>query len=127
MSISEARERLGKDAVVGVSVHSIEEALRKEEEGASYVTFGAVYPTQTKPADHPIQGLDLLKSLVVKLSIPVVAIGGIHLNRLEELYQTGAQAFSVISDVCHHPSPAHRACELVERWNQIQKCHSTLS
>ena len=113
VSIKEARKIMGSEAIVGVSVHSIEEGILKEKEGADYLTFGAIYPTATKGSGHPVQGIGKLAELVSKVSIPVVAIGGITRDRVEEIKKAGSVAFSVITAVSRHVNPAKAAAELV--------------
>jgi len=109
ISIREARKIMGPKALIGASVHSIDEGIEKEKEGANYLTFGAIYPTATKGVDHPVQGIEKLRELVQKVSIPVVAIGGITLANVQEVLKTGAAAFSVITAISRSKNPAESA------------------
>ncbi|MDR1656558.1 MAG: thiamine phosphate synthase [Deltaproteobacteria bacterium] len=76
---------------VGVSVHSFEQALEVEREGADYVLFGPIFPTTCKPG-HPGTGLENLADICQALSIPVWAVGGLTPNNLRSVMETGASA-----------------------------------
>ncbi len=84
--------------IIGVSVRTVAEALDAQEAGADYVGAGAVFPTATK-ADAHLIGLEELERIVDATRIPVVAIGGIGLDTIERVVQTGAHYFAVISDI----------------------------
>ncbi|MDR5709521.1 MAG: thiamine phosphate synthase [Armatimonadota bacterium] len=99
LPVAVARRILGPHRIVGASAGSVEEALRAEEEGASYLGVGSVYVTGTKPdAGAPI-GPDGLVKIVRAVRIPVVGIGGITLDRVPEVIQAGAAGVAVISAV----------------------------
>ena len=99
MSPYEARQRLGKDFIIGYSSHSIDEALSAEKAGADYIAFGAIYPTKTKGLSHPIQGIAKLKTLVSIICKPVVAIGGINRSNIANVISTGASAIAMITGI----------------------------
>ena len=88
----EAREKLGPDAIVGVSVQTVEQALVAQADGADYLGVGAVFGTPTKPdaADVGTDGL---------ADIPVVAIGGLNERTIPELAGTGADGAAVVSAI----------------------------
>ncbi len=118
LSINSARKIMGDKAIIGASVHSLEEGIQKEEEGADYLTFGAIYPTATKEGGHPIQGLEKLKELCEKVSIPVIAVGGMTPERVKAVLKTGAAGFSVITAISRSPKPAEISREF---WQLSQK------
>lgn len=97
MPVSGIKERTGSRLIVGYSSHSIEEAAAAEKDGADYVAFGAVYPTKTKGPGHPVQGIAKLKELVSKVSVPVVAIGGINRTNLSDVWSTGVSSVAMIT------------------------------
>lgn len=98
-SIIEARKVLGSGAIIGVSTHNIEEAVRAEANGADYISLGPIFPTRTKKdADEP-KGLTVLKEVAGAVSIPVVAIGGITALTAREVISCGASAAAIISDI----------------------------
>ncbi|HKX27109.1 MAG TPA: thiamine phosphate synthase [Blastocatellia bacterium] len=98
LSVEEAREILGEEKIIGVSTHSIEQLHAAFETSADYVAVGPIYPTKTKENPDPVVGLDLIRE-ARRLSDdrPIVAIGGITLERVPEVMAAGADAVAVIS------------------------------
>jgi thiamine-phosphate pyrophosphorylase len=85
--------------IMGISVSSLEEALRAQEEGADYLGAGPVYPTPSKEdAVSPI-GIEGLRAITRAVRVPVVAIGGINEGNVEEVMKAGASGIAVISAV----------------------------
>ena len=84
--------------VIGRSVHSVEEALIAEREGGyDYLFFGTVFPSTSKPEHHPLAGVDALREVCERVSIPVVAIGGMTPARAAEVARAGAAGIAAIS------------------------------
>lgn len=103
--IGRARERLGRDMLVGASCYNdLARAKRLVAEGADYVAFGTFFPSPTKP-DARHAELSLLRRART-LKVPVVAIGGITAANASLLISAGADALAVISDVFDHASLA---------------------
>lgn len=98
LPVQAVRRVLGPDAPVGVSVHSVDEAREAELYGASWVTFGHVFETSSHP-DEPPRGLDALREVVAAVRIPVIAIGGIGLERVSGVMAAGAAGVAVISGI----------------------------
>ncbi len=107
------RELVGERTLVGVSVHSLDEARRAAEDGADYTTFGHVYPTASKPGLPP-RGLRELAKIVESVDVPVVAIGGINHSNVAEVLRTGASGVSVISAILTARDPEKAVRELRE-------------
>lgn len=106
--VAEARARLGPDAIVGASCYGeLARARRAREEGASYVAFGAFFPSPTKPGAAAADPALLRQAAA--LGLPRVAIGGIRLDNAATLVAAGADLVAVISDLADHPDPAQRA------------------
>ncbi|WP_163528160.1 thiamine phosphate synthase [Halobacillus ihumii] len=84
------------DLRIGKSVHSIEEAVQAEFEGADYVMFGHIFPTLSKRGKKP-QGLQALHELTSAVKVPVIAIGGIKPRHMSELKRAGVAGAAVIS------------------------------
>jgi thiamine-phosphate pyrophosphorylase len=82
--------------LVGRSVHSVEEAEQAAREGADYVICGTVFETRSKASGHRPAGLALLERVVAAVPIPVLAIGGVTLPRLDEVAATGAAGIAGI-------------------------------
>lgn len=96
--LSEVRKKVG-NMIVGVSVGNIEEAKKAQEEGADYLGIGSIFYTGSKKDINTPIGIDGLKEIVNSITIPNVAIGGIHLNNIEEVMGTGVNGVAVISEI----------------------------
>ena len=99
MSFSSARKILGKEKIIGISVETVEQALKAVEGGADYLGVGPIYPTASKPDAGKVLGIARLKEIRESVNIPIVAIGGINENNLEEVLRAGADGVAVISAV----------------------------
>lgn len=106
----EAARRLWS-GLLGVSVHSLDEARRVVEAGVDYVTFGHVYPTSSKPGMAP-RGVRELARIVDALDVPVLAVGGVGAANAREVLATGASGVAVISTVLAARDPEYAAREL---------------
>jgi thiamine-phosphate pyrophosphorylase len=111
-SVAAARRLAGDDFIVGRSVHSVEEAVKAQEEGADYVQVGAIFPTRSHPG--PPAGLALLESVAATLAIPVVAVGGITAENVGKVMRAGPAGAAVISAILGAPSPGAAARRLAE-------------
>jgi len=105
---AEARRRVGKDAIVGVTCHDSRHlAMEAAEAGADYVAFGAFFPTTTKDAVHRPTP-DLIAWWAEMMTVPCVAIGGITPQNCAPLVAAGADFLAVVGAVWSHPDgPAH--------------------
>ena len=84
--------------LVGRSVHTQEDAAVTEREGGcDYLFFGTVFPTASKPDQHPVAGVDALRAVCAHVSLPVVAIGGVTVGRAREIGAAGAAGAAAIS------------------------------
>ena len=92
------RKLLPGDKIVGCSSATLGEALQAQEQGADYVAVGSMYPTPSKPGTR-LAGLETLRRVKEKVSIPVVAIGGINEDNIARVMGSGADAIAVISAV----------------------------
>lgn len=98
MEAEEARKILGPDKIVGVSARTVEQAMEAERQGADYLGSGAVFPTGTK-TDAQKLDWEVLKQITESVNIPVVAIGGICLENIEQLQGTGISGVAVASGI----------------------------
>lgn len=89
---------IGEDKILGVSVQTLEQAVLAEESGADYLGVGAVFSTDTKP-DADTVSLNTLKEICAGVSIPVVAIGGIHEENVLDLCGSGIDGIAVVSAI----------------------------
>ena len=98
LPLTEARKIMGNDKIIGISTHSPEQAVEAERNGADYIGFGPVFHTGTKDAGSP-KGIDVLREIRKEIGIPVVAIGGITLENLISVLETGVDAVAVASAI----------------------------
>lgn len=97
LPLKEARKVVGR-RIIGISTHSLTEAVEASEGGADYIGFGPVFETKTKDAGTP-KGLDLLTGIKRDIGVPVVLIGGISLENLSSIISIGADAVAVSSAI----------------------------
>jgi len=102
----ETRRLLGKDKLIGVTVHTLEEARLAEAHGADYLGVSPIYTTSTKTDAGQACGLDTLRAIRRACHIPIVAIGGITLDNLPEVLAAGADMVCAISAVVIKPDVA---------------------
>ncbi len=113
---AEAREIVGKIAIVGVTCHDSRHlAIDAAEAGADYVAFGAFFPTQTKDARTQAD-IDLLRWWGEMMVVPVVAIGGITVQNAKPLVEAGADFLAVSAGVWNHAGGAETA---VREFNRL--------
>lgn len=98
LPFADARKTLPGDKIIGCSSATLEEALQAEKQGADYIAVGSIYPTLTKQ-DIRLAGLKTLRQVKKKVSVPVVAIGGINKDNIADVIRAGADAVAVISAV----------------------------
>ncbi|MBZ0203491.1 MAG: thiamine phosphate synthase [Ignavibacteria bacterium] len=112
ISIKDARKLLGKRKVIGGTAHSLKEAIQREKEGADYIGYGHIFATGSKFKPDKPKGTAELKRILKIVKIPVLAIGGIGLNNIEEVIQTGVHGVAVIGSVLKSKNPAIAVKEL---------------
>ena len=93
-----ARQVLGPDKILGVTAKTVERALEAEESGADYLGTGAIFPTTTKE-NAPITLISTLKTICQRVAIPVVAIGGLTSENIDQLIGTGIAGVAVVRDL----------------------------
>ncbi|MGL5068287.1 MAG: thiamine phosphate synthase [Sarcina sp.] len=97
--LSDVRELVGKDMIIGVSANTVELAKEARDNGADYIGVGAVFPTSTKK-DAKDVGISLLEKIANEVfNIPIVAIGGIKLSKLDMIKHIDIEGYAVISDI----------------------------
>jgi thiamine-phosphate diphosphorylase len=99
----EARELLGYGKIIGLSTHTAEEldeaSVLADEKIINYISLGPIFSTSTKKDAHPVLGLDTLRQLRAKTTLPITAIGGITEESLESVINAGANAVALISEL----------------------------
>lgn len=94
-----ARNILGEDKIIGISAGNVKEAIEAEENGADYIGIGTVFFTGTKKDINEPIGLEGLREISSKVSIPKVAIGGINEGNTKDIIATGANGIAVVSAI----------------------------
>jgi len=108
LTIRQARKILGPDKIIGISCHSLAQALKAEKEGADYIGIGPVYPTVTKPASKAL-GLKTAAGLKAKIKIPCFAIGGINQGNIEQITAVGISRVAVCRAILGADDPEQAA------------------
>ena len=115
-----ARSILGPDKIIGVSAHSVEEALRAQAAGADYLGVGAAFVSSTKDDAKPI-ARDTIRAITAAVEIPVVAIGGITRENILELKGCGLDGVAVVSALFAQPDVKAAAAEMLRRSQEIAR------
>lgn len=113
LPVAAARAVLKPPFQIGVSCHSVADAIQAEKEGADYVYLGTVFPSASKPGAAPL-GLDELSRARREVKLPIVAIGGINAENAGSVLSAGADGVAVISAIAGHRSPREAAEALVD-------------
>ncbi len=109
VSVAEAREILGPEAIIGLSTHSEDQIAAAE--GVDYISVGPVWETPTKPG-RPATGLDLIDHARDNAKVPFFAIGGIDAGNVDEVVTAGASRLCVVRAIRNAADPNAVACEL---------------
>ncbi len=107
--VRDARRLLGPGAVIGGTATTLEEALAMQEAGADYVGFGPVFSAASKEQAVSVKGLTNLARVCAAARIPIVAIGGISVDRVESVLDAGAHGVAVMTGVTTADDPARAA------------------
>lgn len=98
LPVSVARKVLGSEKILGVTAKTVKRALEAEKSGADYLGTGAIFPTTTKE-NAPITLISTLKTICQTVAIPVVAIGGLTSENIDQLMDTGIAGVAVVRDL----------------------------
>lgn len=84
------------DGLIGVSIHSVEEAIQAQNSGANYILAGHIFPTDCKKGVKP-RGIEFIKRLKKNIQIPIICIGGINENNIKSVYDCGSNGVAIMS------------------------------
>jgi len=118
-----ARQLAPPGFIIGISVGTVEEAVRAEHDGADYIALSPVFSTASKYNAGPGHGLDVLRQIRRNVSLPVIAIGGINRDNVREVIAAGAEGIAVLSGVVGSPDITIAAQELK---NSIAECKENM-
>jgi thiamine-phosphate pyrophosphorylase len=111
LAVEEARRICGPSSWVGVSTHNLEQLREAAGTSADYIAVGPLFPTTTKANPDPVVGIEFLREARSITRKPIVAIGGITVERAVEVFRAGADSVAVIRDLALARDPATRARE----------------
>jgi thiamine-phosphate pyrophosphorylase len=109
-----ARAIVGPGATVGVSTHNLEQIKAAADTDVDYIAVGPVFATRSKAKADPVVGLELIRQARQLTRKPIVAIGGITLERAGEVITAGADSVAVISDILAAKNPMARVKQYLE-------------
>ncbi|SHO52443.1 thiamine phosphate synthase [Anaerocolumna xylanovorans] len=118
MEAGAVREKIGPDKILGVSAETVEQAILAEKNGADYLGVGAVFPTGSKDDAENVNH-ETLKAICTAVKIPVIAIGGISRENVQELKGSGIVGIAVISAIFAKPDIEEAARELKEKTKEV--------
>jgi thiamine-phosphate diphosphorylase len=104
LPLQKLRDYVGDACIVGRSVHSVEAAVRAEQEGADYVQVGPVYETRSHPG-RPPAAIELVRAVAEAVRVPIVAVGGITPERVAHVIEAGADGIAVIGAILDADDP----------------------
>jgi thiamine-phosphate pyrophosphorylase len=114
LGVEAARSVVGEGKLLGVSTHSLVQLKDAATTSADYVAVGPVFSTSSKANPDPVVGIELIRRARPLTDKPIVAIGGITLERAAEVIEAGADSVAVISDILLAPDPGQRARQYIE-------------
>ena len=114
LSVEEARVVAGENAVVGISTHTREQFQQAAATSADYIAVGPIFRTSSKANPDPVVGTEFLGQVRPLTDKPIVAIGGITLERAAEVIRAGADSVAVLSDIWRAPNAGQRARQFLE-------------
>lgn len=119
--VSDIRKASSDRLLIGRSVHSVGAAVQAEADRVDYIQVGSMYPTSTHPGIKPA-GIPLLREICEKVSLPVLAVGGITAEVVPELMNAGADGVAVISGILGSQDPA----EATRKFREVLKYTSAI-
>jgi thiamine-phosphate pyrophosphorylase len=114
LDVEEARVVIGESKLVGISTHNREQFEQAAATSADYIAVGPIFSTSTKSNPDPVVGTEFVRQVRPLTDKPIVAIGGITLERAAGVVQAGADSVAVISDILRAPDPGARARQFIE-------------
>ena len=99
LPLETARQLLGKDKIIGISCHNLNQAIEAQKNGADYISIGPVFSTPTKP-EYKAVGLDLIRKVKKAVHIPFFVIGGINENNINEILSSGVKRAAICRAIC---------------------------
>lgn len=115
-----ARVILGSRGIVGISAHTVEEAIEAEKAGADYIGVGPFRDTITKQDTEPVIGIEGIRSIRDKVSLPIIAIGGIQAEDVDDIITAGANGVAVVRAILAAENVTSTAKDIVDRVQRVR-------
>ncbi|MCR4293882.1 MAG: thiamine phosphate synthase [Candidatus Kuenenia sp.] len=112
MPVSRVRNLIGFERIIGISAHTLQEALQAQDSGADYITYGPIFKTPSKEGVVEPTGTEALRELKEKIKIPIIALGGITVDNAESVMESGADGIAVVSSILKSDNPENTAQRL---------------
>ncbi len=120
LPLSVARQMLGAQRLLGISVHAVEEAVEAEAQGADYIVLGPIYETPSKQMFGPPLGIHALEKACKLVRIPIFGIGGVTAARAREMRRVGAFGVAVITAILGADDVESAAREVLDAVTLVQ-------
>jgi thiamine-phosphate pyrophosphorylase len=114
LPVEHARKVVGRGKCVGISTHTMKQFRRAADSSADYLAVGPIFPTASKENPDAVVGFELLREVRALSRKPIVAIGGITLERAATVIEAGADCVAVLSDIMEAADPGTRARQYLE-------------
>lgn len=119
---SVVRQKIGAHKIVGLSIENIEQARYCQHFDCNYFGVGPIFPTQSKADAAPPLGIAQLKEIIALLPKPIVAIGGINKQNINEVLMTKVTGVAVASAILSTPNPCEVAQTFLQRISETRSC-----
>ena len=119
MSIKAAREisnKKNKNLIIGLSTHSVEQAIKADKEDVDYITIGPIFKTRAK--DYTVS-TNVINQIITKINKPLIAIGGINKDNIGSVLEKGVKSIAVISAIVSSGDVKEAAKELIEKIKKV--------
>ena len=117
----EAIAKFADKLIIGVSTHSLEEALEAQEKGADYINIGPIYDTATKSLSMKSLGVGKILEIKPHLKIPFSVMGGIKMRHIPELVAAGAKMIAMVTEITEADNIKERFCEIRNKYSQSRQ------
>ena len=118
LGVEQARAVVGSAKWVGVSTHNAEQFQLAAKTSADYLAVGPIFATGSKENPDPVVGVEFVRQARAMTDKPIVAIGGITLERAAEVPKAGADSVAVISDILRAENPGRRARQYIDLFDK---------
>jgi len=119
LEIGMARRMIGRDKIIGFSAHSLKDAEKAENSGADYITISPIFDTVNKEYFIKPLGVGEIGKIKAQINIPVIALGGINENNVNEVFNNGADGIAVISAILLSDSPKQTVTRICREMKKL--------